>query len=237
MSSKRPDFTAYLHPTRVIDSDHPAVIAFAQHVAEETPNALQQAVGLYNAVRDRIRYDPYRIELTPEAMRASAVLARGFGFCVAKAVVLAAAARAVGIPSRLGFADVKNHLTTERLRRLMQTDVFAFHGYTELFLDGTWVKATPAFNRSLCDRFDVEPLAFDGRHDSMFQQFDRKGNRYMEYVRDRGHFADLPLDDMRAAFEEHYPSLLSRRAFELTETFEDEVDADPARETGADEHR
>ena len=28
----------------------------------------------------------------------------------------------------------------------MGTDLFVYHGYAELFLDGKWVKATPAFN-------------------------------------------------------------------------------------------
>lgn len=200
--------TDYLRPTPFLDADDAAVIAFAREAAGDAAGERGQAVALYLAVRDVIRYDPRHIDLRPASMRASAVLARGAGFCVAKAVLLAAAARALAIPARLGFADVRNHLATERMRRAMGTDLFVFHGYTELCLGGRWVKATPAFNRTLCERFDVEPLEFDGRHDSLFQQADRRGNRYMEYVRDRGHFADLPLDAIRAAFGEHYPGLM-----------------------------
>jgi len=202
----------YLRPTRFIDSDHPAVIVFARDVVAELETDVDKSVALYLAVRDGIRYDPYRIDLSAEGLTASAVLTKGYGFCVAKAVLLATVARAQGIPSRLGFADVKNHLTTEKLRRLMQTDIFAFHGYTELFLEGRWVKATPAFNNSLCERFNVDPLGFDGRHDSLLQQQDRGGNRYMEYVRDHGQFADLPYERMLAAFREHYPELMSQNA-------------------------
>ncbi len=176
---------------------------------------MDKAVALYYAVRDGIRYDPYYIDLRPGAMRASAVLKRGSGFCVAKAVVLAAAARTHGIASRLGFADVRNHLTTERMRRAMRTDLFVFHGYAELLVEGRWVKATPAFNISLCERFDVTPLEFDGRRDSLFQQYDREGNRHMEYVRDRGHFSDLPLDEMLEAFEEHYPWLMAGGVYNI----------------------
>lgn len=229
MASQQSELTEYLHPTRFINSDHPDVIGFAERVAGTEPAGREKAIALYYAVREGIRYDPYRIDLRPDAMRASAVLARGFGFCVAKATLLAAAARVEGIPSRLGFADVKNHLTTERLRRLMQTDVFAYHGYTELFLDDTWVKATPAFNSSLCERFNVAPLEFDGQHDSLFQQFDRTGNRYMEYVRDHGQFADLPLEQMLAAFEEHYPTLMSGGVYEVSGTFEGDAPADRTR--------
>jgi transglutaminase-like putative cysteine protease len=211
MGERAADPAVYLRPTRFLDAGHPRVIAFARGATAGRDTAVAQAVGLYYAVRDGFRYDPHRIDLRPDALRASAVLERGYGFCISKAVLLAAAARVLGVPSRLGFADVKNHLTTDRLRRVMGTDVFVFHGYAEFRLGGRWVKATPAFNRELCERFNVDPLEFDGVHDSLFQQADRAGNRYMEYVRDRGQYADLPLDAMLAAFEEHYPSLMAGR--------------------------
>jgi len=213
----------YLRPTRFIDSDHPSVIGFAQRVAGGETGDLKRAISLYYAVRDEFRYDPYRIDLRPEAMRASATLARGYGFCIAKSVLLAAAARVHGIPARLGFADVRNHLTTERLRRSMATDVFVYHGYAELLLDGRWVKATPAFNRSLCERFGVATLEFDGVNDAVFQAFDRAGNRHMEYLRDHGRYADLPLEELRQAFETAYPKLMSGGVCDLSGRFEDDA--------------
>jgi transglutaminase-like putative cysteine protease len=211
MSEGSDEYEAYLRPTRFLDADHPRVIAFARSATAGCSDHLRQAIALYYAVRDGFRYDPYRVDLRPQAMRASALLERGYGFCVPKATLLAAAARVLGIPSRLGFADVRNHVATERLQRVMGTDLMVFHGYTELRLEDRWVKATPAFNRTLCDRFDVDPLAFDGRHDSLFQQADRTGHRYMEYVRDRGTYADLPLAEMVAAFEAQYPALMAGR--------------------------
>ena len=198
----------YLRPTEFIDCDDPAVARFAEEAAP-SGGPRERAVALYYAVRDGFRYDPYRVDLRPEGMRASTVLTNGYGFCIPKAVLLAAAARRLGIPSRLGFGDVKNHVSTERLRRLMTTDLFVYHGYTELYLDKQWVKATPAFNRTMCERFNVAPLEFDGIHDALLQQFDRSGNRYMEYVNDRGTRADLPLDEIRTAFEHYYPNLMA----------------------------
>ena len=221
MHSGEGSLTEYLKPGRFIESDHPAVIDFARRAAGDETGDVGQAVALYYAVRDEIRYDPYRIDLRPEAMRASAVLERGYGFCIAKAVLLAAAARVMEIPARLGFADVRNHLTTERLKRSMETDVFVYHGYAELLLDGKWVKATPAFNRALCERFGVATLEFDGVHDSVFQPFDGEGNRYMEYLRDHGRHADLPLDELRDAFETAYPKLLKEAVCDLSGRFED----------------
>ncbi len=212
--------------TRYIDSDHPEVKAFSQaHAVGDT--ARERAVSLYLAVRDRLRYDPYRIDLSDTGMRASTALRRGIGWCVPKAVALAAVARAAGIPARLGFADVKNHLSTERLRRAMQTDVFAWHGYTELWLDGAWRKATPAFNIELCEKFGLLPLAFDGVHDSLYHPFDRAGNQHMEYVNERGSFDDLPLAQIRATLVEIYPGLL-----DATKDTEGDFAADAQRENG-----
>jgi transglutaminase-like putative cysteine protease len=199
--------------------------------AEEMASAevREKVVALYYAVRDEFRYEPYRIDLNPEAMRASSLLERGYGFCIAKAVLMAAAARVQGIPARLGFADVRNHLTTERLRKSMGTDLFVYHGFAELLVGDVWVKATPAFNKALCDRFGVDTLEFDGVHDSVFQSFDSKGKKYMEYVRHHGSYADLPLDDLRAAFEEAYPRLMSGGVCHLAGRFEDDARSDRRR--------
>lgn len=194
----------HLASTALIDADHPLVAAFArEHAGHGNPR--EQAVALYLAVRDGLRYDPYRIDLTPQGMRASAALAQGYGWCVPKATVLAAVARAAGIPARVGFADVRNHLSTEKLRQTMKTDVFVWHGYTELWIDGAWRKATPAFNLSLCEKFGLLPLTFDGINDSLYHPFDRAGNQHMEYVNERGSFDDLPLDAIRTTFTQVYP--------------------------------
>jgi transglutaminase-like putative cysteine protease len=222
--------TKYCLPTEFLDSDHPDVIDFARDIIGNRAEDVEKAVALFYAVRDGIRYDPNHIDLRPAAMRASTVASRGSGFCVTKAVLLAAAARVHRIPSRLRFADVRNHLSTGRMRRLMRTDLFVFHGYAELLLEDGWVKATPAFDRELCGYFGVPPLDFDGHHDSMFQQCNHHGNRYMEYVRDRGSYADLPLDEIRAAFEEHYPHIMAGGVYDLGAGFGGDVEAGPARD-------
>jgi transglutaminase-like putative cysteine protease len=220
---------ASLAPTPAVDSDHPAVIAFAHQQAQGS-DARERAVALYYAVRDGFRYDPYRCDLSLQGMKASAVLALGVGWCVPKASLLAAACRAVGIPARLGFADVRNHLSTERMRASMQTDIFYWHGYTEIWLDGAWRKATPAFNIELCQRFALLPLDFNGRDDSIYHPFDLAGHRHMEYVAQRGSFDDLPLDQLVADFERHYPAWIAGMAQHQAADFLTEVgrEAKPA---------
>jgi len=218
---------ATLRPTGLIDSDHPAVMAFAARHGHGSDDRAR-AVALYYAVRDGFRYDPYRIDLSPHGMKASTVLDNGYGWCVPKATLLAAACRAIGIPARVGFADVRNHLSTERMRQVMQTDVFFWHGYTDILLGGTWRKATPAFNVELCERFDLLPLEFDGTADSLYHPFDRHGHRHMEYVNQRGSFDEVPLAQITADFARLYPRWLPGREEMLARDFL----ADAARETG-----
>jgi transglutaminase-like putative cysteine protease len=198
---------ACLHAGEYVDSGAPEIVAFARQACGDVADDVGKAVRLYYAVRDGIVYTPYCDFRSRETFRASACLARGAGFCVAKAALLAAAARAAGIPARVGFADVRNHLTTPKLRRLMGTDTFYYHGYTELYLEGRWVKATPAFDRRLCEKFGVRPLEFDGREDSLFHPYDVEGRPHMEYLRDRGPATDVPVEEILEIFRRCYPNL------------------------------
>ena len=215
----------YLSPTYYIESEHPQVISFVNQNIKKNQTDLEKAVSLYYAVRDGIRYNPYSIEPVKESMKASSVLKKGDGYCVAKAVLLAACARSQKIPARLGFADVQNHLNTEKLKKLMGTDTFFYHGFTELFLNNQWVKATPAFNIDLCNNFNVKPLEFDGTKDSIFHPLDKSGNKHMEYVKDHGSFADLPWDTIMRTVKKAYP-----RYFENIERHSKDFSAEALKE-------
>jgi transglutaminase-like putative cysteine protease len=196
-----------LAPGAFIDSDAPAIVAFAQRAAAGM-ELHEAVVRLYEAVRDSVVYDPY-VDLTdPANYRASTVLAKGRGFCVGKAALLAAAARSLGVSARVGFADVKNHLTSKRLYETMKSDIFIWHSYAELNLGGKWVKATPAFDRVLCEKLSLAPLEFDGMNDSLFHPFDRTGQQHMEYLRDRGPYPDVPFETIVADFRATYPHMM-----------------------------
>jgi len=198
----------FLRPAAFVDSDDEHVRAFARAAIQGISGDKARAIALYNAVRDGIAYDPYMDYTDPGVFRASAVLAAKRGFCVGKSALLAACARTVGIPARPGFADVRNHLTSKRLRALTQGDIFVWHSYTELLIDGRWVKCTPAFDRALCERAGLAPLDFDGVNDSLFHPFDAEGRRHMEYLLDRGGFADVPYEAIMADFRQRYPGLI-----------------------------
>lgn len=218
----------YLNPTFFIDSDSPAIAESARTIAGSGDGEVDRAVKLFYAVRDGVRYNPYRMSAAREDYAASRVLAQGEGFCVQKAVLLCALSRAAGVPCRLRFAIVKNHLVTRRLRDMMGTDLFVFHGYNEFSLNGRWVKATPAFNLSLCEKFGLRPLDFDGSSDSILHPFDAEGRQHMEYLHDYGPFDDLPFGLMTEEFRKYYPAIMkaleARRDAAPAGDFEGEAD-------------
>ncbi len=205
MTGANNNLDIYLSATQIIDSDNRDIIEYAEAVVGKAGTDLDKAIKVFYAVRDDIFYDPYNVSINPEKLKGSYTLKRGKGYCVTKAVLLAACGRAVGVPSRLGYADVKNHISTKRLRESMQTEVFYYHGFTEFYLNGRWVKATPAFNLSLCEKFQIKPLEFDGAEDSLFHEYDKRGERHMEYLKYHGHYADLPLQEIIDIYAKHYP--------------------------------
>jgi transglutaminase-like putative cysteine protease len=198
----------YLDPADYVDSDHPEVELYAKPIlaGKGEPRAIVRA--LYRAVRDDIRYDPYVDYRDPETFRASSVLRAGRGYCVGKASLFAALCRIAGVPARLGFADVKNHLATPKLIEAMGTDLFAWHGYSEVHIGSEWLKATPTFNASLCEKLGVAPLDFDGRSDALLHPFDAKGQAFMAYVETHGTFHDVPVKFLMREMERLYPGMM-----------------------------
>lgn len=216
----------YLAPGEFVNSDDPSIIAFAAETAGGAASGRDKALRLFYAIRDRIVYDPYLPMGKKESYRAVDALQTGRGWCVPKAALLAACARAQGIPARCGYADVKNHLATKKLLDQIGTDIFYWHSYCDLYLDGKWVKATPAFNIAMCDKFGLKPLEFDGESDSLFHEFDRAGNRHMEYVNNRGTYADVPFDEILATFAAEYKGIAAH--------LDDGIDGDFIAEIGKD---
>jgi transglutaminase-like putative cysteine protease len=194
---------AFLRPTAYVDADHPRIVEYAARVVGDAKTEGEKASRLFRAVREHPLYDPYTLSFAKESFRASEVVLQERSYCIPKAVLLAAAARAAGLGARLGFADVKNHLASRKLIEHLGTDLFSWHGYVELWIDGRPYKVTPAFNTSLCARFGVAPLDLDPEApaDALLQPMDGAGRKYMEYVADRGLHVELPIDDILGAFE------------------------------------
>jgi transglutaminase-like putative cysteine protease len=199
----------FLVSTAFVDSDSSEVREFASEslTGGRDLSATGKAIRLFDAVRDRIRYDPFNVGTSEDDYRASRIAGKPSNYCVPKAILLTAALRAVGIPAAVGFADVRNHLNSPKLAELMGTDLFVYHGYVALWLDDRMFKVTPAFNTELCERFGVRQMIFDGKSDALFHEFDTANHRHMEYVNDRGWFADPPIGQLLRDFRSIYPRL------------------------------
>jgi len=195
----------FLAPAEYIDSGHPMIVEQAESWSEIAEPA-SRARAVFMFVRD-IPYEADDFDVL-DTFRASHVLSAGHGYCVSKAALGAALARAVGIPARIAFADVRNHLSSPRLREAMGTDLFAWHGYIEFYLAGQWVKASPTFDPATCERAGVPPLDFDGANDALLQAFDH--NQAMNYVAHHGAFHDVPARFLSAEMLRLYPFTRNR---------------------------
>lgn len=190
----------YLRPTYAIDCGNEAIKEKAADLTKGQQKVVGKAKNLFYFVRDGIKYNPYIFTNVPEEFRASVVLGSGEGFCIQKAVLLAALARAVGIPSRLRFADIRNHIVPEKLDKLNPGNVFFYHGYDELYIGGKWIKAAPIFDLRMCEENRIVPVEFDGKNDAILHSRNRDGKLHIEYIQDHGHYDDLPLDKVIDAY-------------------------------------
>lgn len=197
----------YLQATRFFNYDHPVVQGFVEQAVAGARTPREQAVALFYAVRDQVRYDPFSATLTPECYQASTVVIQGSAFCIPKASLLVAGARMLGIPAGIGLSDVVNHFTSPKMQQWMgNREVFMHHGWAAMLIDGQWVKAVPAFNRELCELMRVPPTEFDGTEDAILQQYSEDGSVQMEYLKDHGIWSDLPFQRIDADWSAYYPA-------------------------------
>jgi hypothetical protein len=202
------DFKKYLQPTFFMDCEHPNIKEKAEELIEgiDEEDDIAKAIKLFYFVRDGVRYtvsDSYNF-VDKETSKSSLTLERKFGFCIPKAILLASLARAVGIPSRLHYVDIINHMTSEKLIEQMGSNLFVFHGFTELFLNGKWVECNCAFDRELCERKNFPWVDFDGVKDGLFAATNKDGEPFVDYIKDHGVFDDCPHELILKTWAESY---------------------------------
>jgi len=201
---------ACLAATRYFDCDDPTVRAYATDVVGDATTHVEKAVRLYYAVRDEFRYDPRHFLLTKQQFCCRQILRDKRGFCMPKAVLLSTLARTQGIASGIGFAEVVNHLMPASMLDSLGQNQPIFHGYSVLYIDGKWLKASPAFNLTMCQKLDTRPLEFDGKSHALFHEYDNKSRRHMEYIQDYGAVADFPYEQVYFdVFGKKYPDIKS----------------------------
>lgn len=197
----------YLEPTYYFDFEHESVQKLIADFKKDSWSDKEKTIGIYTKVRDDWKYDPYCISLSKEKYKSSHIAQKQSGNCVEKSILLIACLRGLGIPARLHLGKVKNHIAVERLTEKFGSNELTPHGMVNVQLQNKWLKMSPAFNKSLCKRLNVEPLEFDGENNSILQQYNSEGTRFMEYVDDYGYFDDVPLDFMIRNIKEHYPHI------------------------------
>ncbi len=205
------DFDPYLSAGYYTNSDHPAIVNFVEENIANISTLKDKIICLYNSVRDKFKYYPYHLILKPNALRASVLVQKDYGYCVEKSNLFAACMRVIGVPSRLCFANVRNHLATDRVEAYLKTDLMVFHGYVEIYFNSKWIKCTPVFDTELCNRLGVSVLDFDAENDSVFQESDKAGNPFMTYEHNYGCFRDLPFELFLSELKKYYPHLFETR--------------------------
>ncbi len=203
----------YQLPTYFIDSNHPEIINKSQEITSEYNLAKDKAIALFYYVRDTYKYFPYEVSFIHRRLKASSVLLRkgvSRGYCTEKAILFAALCRACKIPNRLVFCNVRNHIGTGEIEKMVGTDLLVFHAYNEVYIDEKWVKCTVAFNKKLCDKINVSTLEFDGKEDQIFQEYDKEGGKFMEYVHEYGTFHEMPHDLWVSETKRLYPNLFTK---------------------------
>ena len=198
----------FLKSTYFINSSHPSVHKKAQEILQniDPQDFIQKAVKLFCFVRDEIKYV---VKFSPsyysrKNTKASATLTRGYGYCIQKATLMAALARIAGIPTRIHFVDMKNHLTPQSYIDKVGSNLFVFHAYPELFLEGKWIEANVAFDKDLCERKNFPIVNFDGKKPGLFAKQDATGKPFVEYIKDHGTFADVPYWKIMWAWKKEY---------------------------------
>lgn len=185
----------YLHRTDVIDCDTAAIRKKSRSLTDDFETEREKAKALYYFVRDEIKHNPYAPGQLLEDYKASTTLKRGSGHCQHKAILLAALCRSAGILARLGFVDIRDHLLSNKFRKMIGGDnLLIQHGYCELFIDGRWVHASPAYDIATCEQNGFIPVEFDGISDAKDSPLNRDGKPHIEHVKDHGYYQDFPWD-------------------------------------------
>jgi transglutaminase-like putative cysteine protease len=198
----------FLEETPSINFNHPDFKQFLNRF-QFGENQRENALKIYYGIRDHFLYDPYHLDIRRNALVASEILHKNRAWCVEKAIMMVACCRAIGIPSRFGFAIVTNHIGIEKLTHYLQRNEIVFHGYVEVLLDNKWIKCTPAFDKRVCRISGVSTLDWDGKNDSMFQEYEN-GNKFMEYLHFYGEFSDIPFELMHDEMRKYYPHLFEK---------------------------
>lgn len=149
MKDSQPE--AFLDATYFCDFNHPAIKKAAKKL--QTKNAVDSAKNVHEFVRERIVlcWDDCQV-------RASETLAKGYGACWNKALLMVAMLRFLKIPARVARYPLKSDFSKPIFgyAYLFSNNPF-YHGTTQVFLNGSWIEIDPTLDKYVFEKC-IAPL-------------------------------------------------------------------------------
>ena len=193
------DISLFMQPTFFIDSDHESIVKLASNLTRASDPPEIRAEQLFIYVRDEIEYN-FPNPLEKENYIASKILARGKGYCITKAVLLCALARAAQIPTAIIHSDLLDHTLPPHVQELMGTNIMYFHAFNSFLLGGKWIRADASQSYELIKRKGYHLVEFDPTKDSLLPETMPDGRPHAEYLKIYGTYSDFPFDGLFKIF-------------------------------------
>lgn len=126
---------ANLQATVFCDFNHNSVSSLAKMLAGDETDAGKITQAVFKHVRDRIRFGFDLVQV-----KASQTLAKGYGVCWNKALLMVALLRANQVPARLAFNPVRREFMQPVMGEACQTLPETInHCFAQVHLDGDWI--------------------------------------------------------------------------------------------------
>ena len=135
---------AYIQKSVYCDFDHPTVSRLARHLANDEPDPLRVTLSTFKYIRDNIRFG-----FDLDRVKASETLAKGYGACYNKSLLLVALLRSNKIPARMAYNPLKREFIRPALGEACQTLTETFnHCFAQVQLYGKWVAVDATLDTS-----------------------------------------------------------------------------------------
>ncbi len=147
----------YLASSSFLNARDPEIVKLARQAVGKEKNPVKQADKLRKFVTEYVEEKDLSVGLAT----ASEVARSRKGDCTEHAVLLAAMARAAGLPARcVGGMGYVSFFAGRR-------NVFAFHMWTQVWIAGQWIDVDAAFRQTECDPSHIAMTILALNEDSM----------------------------------------------------------------------
>jgi len=195
----------YLKPTDLMDWEHPVIQEKAAQLFFHKDSPVQKAEPLFDFIRE-IPY-AFHISFSAEDYKASAILKANRGFCTQKAILFCTLARCAGIPAGIHFYDIVDYTLADHFTQFLKTNTLVYHGITSLYLNGKWLQYDATIDTRLAARKGMRPVVFSRDKDCLNPPYGLNNQPNIEYIKDRGLYADVTFSDLQNWYKKNYSHL------------------------------